>query len=33
VALADFDLDILGGDGRPFLAGECPDCGALGFDA
>jgi hypothetical protein len=32
MALASFDLDILGGDGRTLLAGECLDRGALGLD-
>jgi len=32
MALAGLDLDILGGDGRTLLAGECLDRGALGLD-
>ena len=32
MALAGFDLDILGGNGRALLAGECLNRGALGFD-
>ena len=32
MAFAGLDLDILGGDGRTFLAGERLDRGALGLD-